>query len=180
MTSNFLIFPYDYILSILVLIITIFSTWKGFIQSILGLLTWIGSILITIYSYDSSSIFISSQILKIEFFQNYEYFTHILSIIISIPLIFLLSLFFLKKIRKFLSSDIDKQLLGIVFDKIFGFIYGLLFSYVIITAFIILINSIEMYNLKNWINNNSNIILNINNFNQNYIYGIDLINTINE
>ena len=86
----------------------------------------------------------------------------------------------MKKIRKFLSSDIDKQLLGIVFDKIFGFIYGLLFSYVIITAFIILINSFEMYNLKNWINNNSNIILNINNFNQNYIYGIDLINTINE
>ncbi|SVD67566.1 uncharacterized protein METZ01_LOCUS420420, partial [marine metagenome] len=34
--------------------------------------------------------------------------SNILSIIISIPVIFLISLFILKKIRKFLSSDLDK------------------------------------------------------------------------
>ena len=51
-----LIFPYDYILLTIILIIVIFSFWKGFIQSILGLLTWIGSILITIYIYESLSL----------------------------------------------------------------------------------------------------------------------------
>ena len=46
-------FPFDYIILCIIIIFTIFSTWKGFIQSVLGLLTWIGSIIITLYSYNS-------------------------------------------------------------------------------------------------------------------------------
>ena len=95
-----LIFPYDYIILIISLILILFSFWKGFIHSLLGLLTWIGSIIITIYSYNSLSGFFSNQLLKIEFLNSYESITSILSIIISIPLIFLLSLFILRKIRK--------------------------------------------------------------------------------
>ena len=43
-------FPTDFIIIVLVSLITIFSFWKGLIQSILSLLTWVGSILITIYT----------------------------------------------------------------------------------------------------------------------------------
>jgi len=92
-----LIFPYDYIVMTILLLIIFFSLWKGFIQSILGLFAWLGSILITIYSYSSFANFLSKQILKIEIFQNYEYFSTIIGIVIAIPIIFLISLFILKK-----------------------------------------------------------------------------------
>ena len=134
-----LIFPYDYIVMTILLLIILFSLWKGFIQSILGLFAWLGSILITIYSYDSFANFLSKQILKIKIFQNYEYFSTIISIVIAIPIIFLISLFILKKIRKIISSDIDKQILGKVFDKILGTMYGALFSYLVLTALLIML-----------------------------------------
>ena len=57
--QNFII-PYDYIIIIICLILIIISSWKGFVKSILSLLTWIGSVIITIYSYDALGIFISS------------------------------------------------------------------------------------------------------------------------
>ena len=175
-----LIFPYDYIVITIIFLIILFSLWKGFIQSILGLFTWIGSILITIYSYNSFANFLSKQILKIEIFQNYEYPTSIISIIISIPIIFLISLFILKKIRKIISSDLDKQILGKVFDKIFGAVYGVLFSYLVLTAILIMLERYKFENLNYWINNNSNIILAINEFNKNNIYLTNPMNEIND
>ena len=173
-------FPYDHIVITIILIIILFSLWKGFIQSILGLFTWLGSILITIYSYNSFANFLSKQILQIEIFQNYEYLTSIISIIISIPIIFLISLFILKKIRKIISSDLDKQILGKVFDKIFGAVYGILFSYLVLTAILIMLERYKFENLNYWLNNNSNIILVINEFNKNNIYLTNPINGIND
>ena len=158
-----LIFPYDYIILIISLILILFSFWKGFIHSLLGLLTWIGSIIITIYSYNSLSGFFSNQLLKIEFLNSYESITSILSIIISIPLIFLLSLFILRKIRKFLSSDLDRQILGLLIDKFFGLIYGILFSYIILATLIYGLDQFEFFsNLKSWLIDNSEILNNIN------------------
>jgi len=173
-------FPYDHIVITIILIIILFSLWKGFIQSILGLFTWLGSILITIYSYNSFANFLSKQILQIEIFQNYEYLTSIISIIISIPIIFLISLFILKKIRKIISSDLDKQILGKVFDKIFGAVYGIFFSYLVLTAILIMLERYKFENLNYWLNNNSNIILVINEFNKNNIYLTNPINGIND
>ena len=175
-----LIFPYDYIVMTIILLIILFSLWKGFIQSILGLFAWLGSILITIYSYDSFANFLSKQILKIEIFQNYEYFSTIMSIVIAIPIIFLISLFILKKVRKIISSDIDKQILGKVFDKILGTIYGALFSYLVLTALLIMLERYKFENINYWLNNNSNIILAVNEFNKNNIYLIDPINEIKD
>ena len=158
-----LIFPYDYLILIISLILIFFSFWKGFINSLLGLLTWIGSFIITIYSYNSLSEFISNQLLKIEFLNSYESITSILSIIISIPLIFLLSLFILRKIRKFLSSDLDKQILGLLIDKFFGLIYGILFSYIIFATLLYGLDQFEFFsNLKSWLINNSEILNTIN------------------
>ena len=175
-----LIFPYDYIVMTILLLIILFSLWKGFIQSILGLFAWLGSILITIYSYDSFANFLSKQILKIYIFQNYEYFSTIISIVISIPIIFLISLFILKKVRKIISSDIDKQILGKVFDKILGTMYGVLFSYLVLTALLIMLERYKFENINYWLNNNSNIILAVNEFNKNNIYLNDPINEIKD
>ena len=175
-----LIFPYDYIVMTIILLIILFSLWKGFIQSILGLFAWLGSILITIYSYDSFANFLSKQILKIKIFQNYEYLSTIISIVIAIPIIFLISLFILKKVRKIISSDIDKQILGKVFDKILGTMYGALFSYLVLTALLIILERYKFENINYWLNNNSNIILAVNEFNKNNIYLIDPINEIKD
>ena len=175
-----LIFPYDYIIITIILLTILFCVWKGFIQSILGLFTWIGSILITIYSYNSFANFLTNQILKIEIFQNYEYLSNIISIIISIPIIFLISLFILKKVRVIISSDLDKQILGKVFDKIFGVMYGILFSYIVITALIILLERYKFENSNYWLNNNSNIIFTINEFNKNNVFLFESVNEIKD
>jgi len=175
-----LIFPYDYIIITIILLTILFCLWRGFIQSILGLFTWLGSILITIYSYNSFANFLTNQILKIEIFQNYEYLSNIISIIISIPIIFLISLFILKKVRVIISSDLDKQILGKVFDKIFGVIYGILFSYIVITALIILLERYKFENSNYWLNNNSNIIFTINEFNKNNVFLFESVNEIKD
>ena len=107
---NFELIFFDYVVLILTSVIVIFSFWKGFINSILGLLTWVGSVFLTIYSYQYLSDFLSEQLLNINFLQRFEQFVSVISIIISIPIIFLISLFILKRIRKFLNSDLDKQI----------------------------------------------------------------------
>ena len=89
MSFQELIFPYDYILLIITFIIIIISLWKGFVQSLLGLLTWVGSIIITIYSYNSLSNFLSEQLNKIDLLKDYPSIINLIAIIISIPLIFL-------------------------------------------------------------------------------------------
>ena len=172
-----LLFPFDYIILIIFLLIILTCVWKGFIQSVLSLLTWFGSVLVTIYSYSSFSNFIIKQLLNIQFFQNYEYFTNIIGIIIAIPIIFLLSLFLLKRIRKFLSADLDKQILGIILDKFFGLIYGAIFSYIIMSAILILLQKFELENINNWLIVNSYIVMQIENFNNEYIF---LINNIED
>ena len=164
-----LIFPFDYVLVILMFLIVIFSGFKGFINSILGLLTWVGAILLTIYTYETFSNFLSKQILNINFFQNYEYLTSIISVILSIPLVFLTSIFILKRIRIFLTSDIDKNIIGLIFDKIFGLIYGFIFFYIVITTSIILLEKFNLSSFGNWLDNNSLIIQKIDHINDKYL-----------
>ena len=47
-----LIIPLDYIILAVGCLIVIFCFWRGITASILGLLTWLGSIIITIYFYE--------------------------------------------------------------------------------------------------------------------------------
>ena len=161
-----LIIPYDYIVIIISFIFIIFSFWKGFIQSLLSLLTWIGSIIITIYSYIFLATFVSKQLLKIDLFKNYELIANVIGTIIAIPLIFLISLFILKKIRKVLSNDLDQQILGIILDKSLGLIYGLIFSYIIYATLLYGIEKINFFEpFYKWILENSYILQKINNTN---------------
>jgi len=160
----------DYILLVIAILFIIISAWKGIIQSILGLLTWVGSIIITLYSYNAFSNFIDSQLLKIKIFQNYEMISNIISIMISIPVIFLISLFILRKVRKFLSSDLDKQIFGIIIDKVFGILYGLIFTYFIYSTILFTFNKFNFENLNLWFIDNSQILNIINSINEQYIY----------
>ncbi len=169
---NLEILPFDYIIICLVLLSIFFSFWKGFINSILGLLTWIGSLFITIFSYEYLSYYLNNVLLNINFLSNFKQFNYILSILISIPLIFLISLFILKRLRKILSNDLDKQILGYVFDKFFGIIYGILFSYIIFSSiiyFTVNSNITLIYNFNIFLLNNSNILTEINIFNENIL-----------
>ena len=168
-----LIFPLDYIILAFASIVIIFSFWKGVISSILGLLTWIGSIIITIYFYNDLANFINSQLLNINLLKNYEQITNLISIIITIPLIFLLSLFILKKLRRFISSDLDKQILGILIDKVFGFLFGFILNYLIFTTIIYCSNNFEFISfLNNWLKENSSLIMFLNNLNNGFINNI--------
>ena len=163
---------FDYVLLVITLIIVIFSFWKGFINSILGLLTWVGSVFITIYTYEYLSNYLNNLLLNINFLSNFEQFLSIISIIISIPIIFLLSLFILKRIRKILSSDLDKQIFGLILDKFFGLVYGFVFSYILYSTVLYLTN-INDLNILNSINifmiENSNILKELDNYNNNIL-----------
>ena len=169
-------FPLDYVLVTIATLFIIFSAWKGLIQSILGLLTWVGSIIITLYSYNAFSNFIDTQLLKIKLFQNYEMMSNIISVIISIPVIFLISLFILKRVRKFLSSDLDKQIYGIIIDKVFGVIYGLIFTYFIYSTILFTLNKFNFEDLNQWFIDSSQILSIINKTNEQYLY--ELLPTI--
>tara|TARA_B100000686_G_C16769756_1_gene964281 strand:- start:946 stop:1491 length:546 start_codon:yes stop_codon:yes gene_type:complete len=162
----YLIFPLDYIVLAICTIIVIICFWKGIIQSILSLLTWIGSIIITIYFYTDLLAFLDSQLLKINIFKNYEQLTSLISTIISIPFIFFVTLFILKKIRKFISSDFEQNFFGVFLDKFFGFLFGFIFCYIIFTTLIYGTKNFEIINfLYEWSINNSYIIKSLDEYN---------------
>ena len=92
---------FDYIILALSVVIIIFTFWRGFINSILGLLTWVGSLFITIYTYEYLSQYLNNLLLNINFLSGFEQIISIFSIIISIPIIFLISLFILKESERF-------------------------------------------------------------------------------
>ena len=171
---------FDYIIICLSLVITIFSFWKGFINSVLGLLTWVGSVFITIYTYEFLSEYLYNLIINFEFLSDFKQFASVVSLLISIPIIFLISLFILKRIRKVINSDLDKKILGLIIDKFFGAIYGIVFTYLLYSSILYftnnnnlrfinnfnlfltenssILNSISTINLKiidNYINNNN-------------------------
>ncbi|PPR46921.1 MAG: hypothetical protein CFH19_00870 [Alphaproteobacteria bacterium MarineAlpha5_Bin9] len=165
----------DYIFLIIIFIITFLCLIRGFIHSILSLLTWIGSIILTLNFYSSLSNFIAYQLNKINFFNNLDQLTQIIGIIISIPLLFIFSLMVLRKIRKIISSDIDQATLGRIFDKSLGLMYGLLFNYIIFSTIIFFLSTLNenyffLKDLLNFLIDNSFIINNINYLNETYIY----------
>ena len=92
--------------------------------------------------------------------------------IVSIPIIFLVTLFILKKFRKIITDDIDKQFLGKLLDKVFGLLYGILFSYILFSAVLHFSNEVEEYfklklNINEVLIRNSNILMIIESTNNN-------------
>ena len=163
---------FDYVVLLLSLIIIIFSFWKGFINSVLGLLTWVGSVFITIYTYEYLSGYLNSLLISTNLLSGFDQFVSVFSLVISIPLIFILSLFILKRIRKILNSDLDKQVFGIILDKFFGLVYGIIFSYVIFSTLLYFTNDNRIALVTNtniFLVENSNILKQISQYNDNLI-----------
>ena len=82
----------------------------------------------------------------------------------------MISLFLLKRVRKILSSDLDKQILGLILDKFFGSLYGLLFTYIIASTLLYFTNNNDLKILNNFnifLIENSNILNQISNYNDN-------------
>jgi uncharacterized membrane protein required for colicin V production len=162
--------PLDYIFISIGIIIIVFSFWRGLVNSILGLFTWIGSIFITFYSYEYLSSFIETQLIKTNFLN--EEFSYYLSMGLAIPVIFLLSIFLLKKIKKILSTEFDRGFIGLILDKIFGFIFGFIYCYIIISTLIFCLNKYDLFQSRDidiWFNKNSNIIKTTENYNNNLL-----------
>ena len=91
----------------------------------------------------------------------------------SIPIIFLVTIFILKRLRKIISSDIDKQILGLLVDKIFGFLFGFVFSYIIFTTIIYFTNSFELLNFLNeWLLDSSYLLSELDSFNDSLLNSI--------
>ena len=61
---------FDYFIIIIIITSVFFSFIKGFVQSLLGLLTWIGATIITLIFYENLSNFISNYINTIEVFEK--------------------------------------------------------------------------------------------------------------
>ena len=60
----------DYIIIIIISASVIFSFIKGFVQSLLGLLTWIGAVILTLIFYENLSNFVISYINRISFLEE--------------------------------------------------------------------------------------------------------------
>lgn len=118
-----------------------FSFIKGFTQSLLSLLTWIGAVIITIIFEGNLTNFIYGYINQIAFLEDTQ-LAKIISRVLSIPFIFLLSLIILRKIKSFISSDFQKSSLGNFWDKIFGLLYGFIFALLIISIILVVINNL--------------------------------------
>ena len=163
MTETFSFHGFDFFILGISIVVILISVWKGFINSILSLLTWIGSILITIYSWKwFSDLLIVEQLNKINFL-NENPINQFIGMIISIPIIFLATLFILKKFRRIITDDIDKQFLGKLIDKVFGLLYGILLYYILFSAILHFSHEIEEYlelklNIKEVLIRNSNIL----------------------
>ena len=69
-----------------------------------------------------------------------------------------------------MSTDLDRKILGVLIDKIFGIIYGIVFSYFIFSTMMFTLNKFNLNNLNFWLINNSEILSNINTINEEYIF----------
>jgi len=159
---------FDYFIIIIFSISMFFSFIKGFTQSLLSLLTWIGAVIITIIFEGSLTNFIYSYINQITFLEDTQ-LANIISRVLSIPFIFLLSLIILRKIKSFISNDFQKSSLGNFWDKIFGLLYGFIFALIIISILLVLLkNLFDGFESSGFIKNSYSYPF-INEFTNNYI-----------
>ena len=133
--------PFDYFIIAVIIISMLISFFKGFVQSFLGLLTWIGAVIITLIFWENLAFHILSYLNRIPFLEQSR-LSIIISTVLSIPFVFLVSLIVLKKIRSLISADFNKSGIGSFIDKILGIIYGFIFGLLITIIIITTINNL--------------------------------------
>ena len=125
---------------LLYLIITIYflieSSKKGFVLSLLSSLKWILAYLLTIYLFPKVK----------PFFEEYIDSEYVLDIILGIGL-FVIIIFVILLVNKGIGKAVTYSGLGTL-DKVFGFFFGFLRSYIICVCIFSTISII--YNYKKW------------------------------
>ena len=148
-----LISLFDYFLIIFLTVSIVFSFIKGFIQSLLGLLTWIGAVIVTLIFYENIANYFTSYLNNISFLEK-SGLSLIISTVLSIPFIFLVSLIILKKMRSMISNNFQKSSIGNILDKILGIFYGFIFGTLLVAILIITINNFSNnFETSNFIQN---------------------------
>ena len=162
---------FDYFLIIFLTISIVFSFIKGFIQSLLGLLTWIGAVIVTLIFYENIANYFASYLNNISFLEK-SGLSLIISTVLSIPFIFLVSLIILKKMRSMISNNFQKSSIGNILDKILGIFYGFIFGVLLISILTITINNFSnSFENSNFIKNSFiyPYIKDLNNYLLNYL-----------
>ncbi len=127
---------FDYVYIVLTVLFIIQGTLKGFVLSILSVAKWILAYAITIYIFPKIKPYVEDLI-------DNEY---VLDIILSVG-IFIIIIFLILLINRAISKVVSYSGIGSI-DKIFGFFFGIIKSYVIVVC---LYTAAEIiYNHEKW------------------------------
>jgi len=127
---------FDYVYIVLTVLFIIQGTLKGFVLSILSVAKWILAYVITIYIFPKIKPYVEDLI-------DNEY---VLDIILSVG-IFIIIIFLILLINRAISKVVSYSGIGSI-DKIFGFFFGIIKSYVIVVC---LYTAAEIiYNHEKW------------------------------
>tara|TARA_B100000945_G_scaffold299826_1_gene280855 strand:+ start:780 stop:1325 length:546 start_codon:yes stop_codon:yes gene_type:complete len=127
---------FDYTYLVLTVFFVIQGTLKGFVLSILSAAKWIMAYIITIYVFPKIKPYVGGII-------DNEY---VLDIVLGV-IIFVIVIFLILLINKALSKAVTYSGIGSI-DKVFGFLFGFVKSYIIIVCLYTAANII--YNNDKW------------------------------
>jgi len=127
---------FDYVYIVLTVLFIIQGTLKGFVLSILSVAKWILAYVITIYIFPKIKPYVEDLI-------DNEY---VLDIILSVG-IFIIIIFLILLINRAISKVVSYSGIGSI-DKIFGFFFGIIKSYVIVVCLYTVAEII--YNHEKW------------------------------
>ena len=127
---------FDYTYLVLTVFFVIQGTLKGFVLSILSAAKWIMAYIITIYVFPKIKPYVDGII-------DNEY---VLDIVLGV-IIFVIVIFLILLINKALSKAVTYSGIGSI-DKVFGFLFGFVKSYIIIVCLYTAANII--YNNDKW------------------------------
>ena len=128
------VFDYSYI--ILTILLMIRGAFKGFVLSILSAAKWVLAYVLTIFIFPKVKPYVENIL-------DNEY---VLDIILGISL-FVLIIFLILMINKAISKAVTYSGIGTI-DKLFGFIFGIVKSYVIVVCLFTAANIV--YNYYKW------------------------------
>jgi len=99
---------------------TLFALSRGFVRELLSILSWVGATIITIFYYPTALPYAQAQIAD-----------ELLAQIFTAVVLFVVSLFFLGFINHFISSRVQKSVLGPL-DRALGLIFGIVRGVVVV------------------------------------------------
>ena len=118
----------DIIFFVIILIVSVAATYRGFIREVLGKAAWVLSILTAIFFYDNFSVFLSGTIKN----QTFRF-------IASFVILFLGVFLVVKIVEVILSKIISGEVIGGL-NKAMGFLFGIAEGLVLVFAILFLLH----------------------------------------